>query len=188
MTSPANPAEQSWSVLGPEAPDDLAGRRALAIGADPEAPAAALEERGAAVVRWKFPGEPLAAGDPFDLVCCAGGAMQGDPHPVNLLTRIWHLTRAGSALLLESQVLTAPEASRYGLFVADPDDGARSHWLPGRLALRWMVEVTGFDVDRWLDGEEDAGSDRATAYLRATRTDRAPALDLANPHHQEGGS
>jgi hypothetical protein len=189
MTSSANPAtgKAPWSVLGPEVPDDLAGKRVLEIQGGGESEATeALRGRGAAeLVRWRFP-EPLEnPGEPFDLAYCAG-ALQGDPHPMNLLTRIWHLTRTGGTLLLESQVLTATEISRYGLFVNDP--GGASRWVPGRLALRWMVESSGFDVDRWID-EGARGADApeaASASLRATRTDRAPALDLANPHNQEG--
>lgn len=188
-------ADAHWSVLGPEVPSDLSGRRVLEVGDDPEGSArplaASMRDRGAGeVVQWRFPrGLEDGSGEPFDLVYCCG-SLQRDPHPMNLLTGIWHLTRPGSTLLLESQIITAPEVSRYGLFVTDPEDGSSSHWVPGRLALRWMVEASGFDVDRWLATEStEAGeSDRASAYLSATRTERAPALDLANPHAADEGS
>jgi len=185
MNSPANPAAKAhWGLFEPELPADLASARALLIqGGDDADAASALRDRGAEeVVHWRFPTGFDAPAEPFDLVCCCD-AMQGDAHPMNLLSRIWHLTRSGTTLLLESRVLTAPEVSRYGLFTNDPDG---SYWVPGRLALRWMVESSGFDVERWIDaGAAGAGApEQVSAYLRATRTGRAPALDLANPHNQ----
>ena len=46
-----------------------------------------------------------------------------------------------------------------------------------------MVEVSGYDIDRWLPekAETTGVGSQASAYLRATRTERIPALDLATP-------
>lgn len=186
MTAPTNQSGDGahWAVLGPEVADDLADVRVLDVGPAeaPDQSSAALGDRGAKEIVRRG---PLDLDDnvegTFDLVYCRD-SLQSDPHPMNLLTRLWHLTEAEGILLVESRVMSAPEQSRYGRFVR-ADGGASSHWVPGRLAFRWMVEASGYDVDRWLhDGAQPpGGGDQANAYLRATRTERNPALDLATP-------
>ena len=59
--------------------------------------------------------------------------------------------------------------------------------MPGRLALRWSVETSGFDVERWLESGGEA-EPTVDAYLVAKRTERYPALVLATPARPEGVS
>jgi hypothetical protein len=186
MTAPSQNNSESphWAVLGPEVPTNLANLRVLDVdsGEAPDQASAALGERGAEETVRRGPlGLERDLGGGFDLVLCRD-SLQCDPHPMNLLTHIWHLTKAGGILLVESRILTAPEQSRYGRFVA-ADGESSSHWVPGRLAFRWMVEVSGYDVDRWLLQQAETTDEEgwASAYLHATRTERNPALDLATP-------
>jgi hypothetical protein len=180
-----------WAILGPELPADLDGHRVLDVGAaaseDRAEAAEAFRERGAQdVVAWEPPGDLGEPGEPFSLVYCRD-ALQQDRHPMNFLSRLWHLTSEGALLLLESQILPAPELSRFARFVAGAERGDSSpEWLPGRLALRWSVETSGFDVEGWIDSELEAsaGHGRPSAYLRASRAARQPAIDLAIPGPQ----
>lgn len=179
-----------WDVLGAEVPDDLAGVRVLDVGgAGDHVPSSApFHDRGAAdVIRCRVPSDLEGnIGADFGLVYCRD-SLQLDPHPMNLLTRLWHVTDPEAVLLLESRILSDSEQSRYGRFVAaEEGEDSPAHFVPGRLALRWMVEVSGFDVDRWLPSEARA-DDRCqvSAYLRGTRVARQPALDLATPARSE---
>jgi hypothetical protein len=167
------------AILGPELPQGLDGARVLDVTLAPDALSQALTERGAGEVVTFDPATEQREG--FDLIVCRG-LLQAGPHPMNLLSRIWHLADEGALLLLSSGVLTDPERSRFAQFVlpSHPEDAPQ--WLPGRLALRWSVEVSGFTVERWLGpGPEADEGPEALAFLRATRTDRTPALDLATP-------
>ncbi len=174
----------SWGVLAAAVPEDLAGRRLLDVGpgGEPDSLSAELAGRGAeAILRWD-PAEPLGAeATGFDLIVCRE-VLQASPHPANLLNRIWEAGSEGAVLLLHSRVLADVEKSMYAQFVAASAGLGDTEWLPGRLALRWSVETSGFDVDRWLAGGEGAaGALEASACLQATRTARTPALQLATP-------
>jgi SAM-dependent methyltransferase len=102
----------------------------------------------------------------FDFVLCRN-VIRTTANPMALLNELWQLTSPGAILLLEAEVLIEPTHSRLARFV--PAAG----WVPGRLTLRWMLEVSGFDVERWLDEEGDPTS--SLAALRAVRADREPA-------------
>jgi hypothetical protein len=163
--------------LGPRLPERIDGWRVLAVGGSGGA-ADALDARGAAeVVVCAEPSELLRAdGRSFDLVHCAesGGALQ----PMSLYAWLWQVTAPGSLLLLEAAVLPGAASSKYARFVpAGESPTGRSRWLPGRLALRWMVETSGFDVQGWLH-DLPGVSDLAVARLQAVRVERSPARDL----------
>ncbi len=134
-------------VIDRELPDDLTDVRVLEVR----------------------PGDVLDTeeGD-FDFVLCRN-ALRSSPYPMALLADLWRLTAPAGVLLLESDVVAGPEHSQYASFV--PSTRSGGGWVPGRLALRWMVEVSGFDVERWLD---EAGAS-GCACLRAVRSDRTPA-------------
>lgn len=185
MTASHHSAEDAhWAVLGSALPESIAGIRVLDVSGDsaPDRSSMMLEELAPRELIRRAPGELEAdlEGE-FDLVFCRN-SLQCDPHPMNLLTRLWHLARSGSVLLLESKAITTPEQSRYARFVTAAEaGGSSSYLLPGRLALRWMVEVSGYDVDCWLDRHAVEVDGPISVYLRATRADRTPALDLATP-------
>ena len=117
------------------------------------------------VLEVTSPGELPAEGE-FDLVLCRD-AIRATPNPMAFLNELWQLTSPGATLLFEAEVLTEPAHSRLARFV--PAAG----WVPGRLTLRWMLEVSGFDVERWLDEGGDSANGRAA--LRAVRAEREPA-------------
>jgi SAM-dependent methyltransferase len=102
----------------------------------------------------------------FDFVLCRD-VIRVTPNPMALLNALWRLTSPGAILLLEAEALTEPTHSRLARFV--PAAG----WVPGRLTLRWMLEVSGFDVERWLDDGDGQAVPRAA--LRAVRAAREPA-------------
>jgi hypothetical protein len=192
MTSPQTHQDHGphWDILGPEIPADLSGQRVLEIGPGGELgdPADPFRDRGALeVVRWESPEGPgPAASDPFDLLYCRD-AIQRTAHPMNFLSRLWHLSGEGAILLLQSRVLPGPESSQYARFISAGTAGdSPSEWLPGRLALRWSVETSGFDIERWLPGANGAPDDlEPSTYLRAIRSHRQPAVDLATPAGSE---
>jgi hypothetical protein len=182
------PLEQTgashWDLFGPALPADLTGQRVLDVGLAGERDRTSKEiaARGAAeFVRWEPPQPLVAEQGGFDLVICRD-VLQRDPHPSSLLTRLWEAMVEGGILLLESRIMTAAERSMYAEFVASKAGIGASEWLPGRLALRWSIETSSFDVDRWLSiGDGNAEASEASAYLLAVRAPRTPSLYLATP-------
>lgn len=164
-----------WEAMLDELPDDLAGSRLLEL-TDPGTKgltADALVDRGAGeIVLWDRPQELPAGGEKgFDFVLCRD-ALSSCPYPLALLAGLWRLTSVGGTLLLDSEIGEGAEHSQYARFV--PAERSGGGWVPGRLALRWMVETSGFDVERWLAETEEAQSP-SRACLRAIRADREPA-------------
>lgn len=182
----SGPGEQTdaatlWAILGPAIESDLSGKRVLDL-----APAGAadqisseLEDRGAAYLVRKACDEDWGEGG-FDLAVCRD-AIQRDPHPARLVTRLWEALAEGGTLLLHSPVMTEAEKSRFARFVAASAGTGTSEWLPGRLALRWVVETNGFDVKGWLATDESPQDGVADAALVAVRAGRFPSLLLATP-------
>jgi len=112
----------------------------------------------------------------FDLAICGSG-LETDAHPLATYAWLRRALKAEGTLIAGSMVLPDPARSQYARFVPAGEDGEACRWLPGRLAFRWMVEVSSFDVAGWLgDGSDGRGDD--PAYLQAKAADRAPALDL----------
>jgi hypothetical protein len=138
-----------------------------------------LEGRsGELLVRGELDAEWEKVG--YDLVVCRD-VIQRNPHPACLLNRLWGVMTEGGSLLLHSPVLTDPEKSRFARFVAANAGAGSTEWLPGRLALRWSVETSGFDIEGWLATEDRPKSGVAGAALVAARTTRLPSLMLATP-------
>lgn len=172
-TENEHPIERALSFA--RLPDSLEGWRVLEVG-DVGDPRGYLEGLGAAefVALEDVSEEADLGGGGFDLVIC-GGEAGGDLHPLALYAWLRQATEPDGVLVAGSAVLPDPKFSQYARFVpAKAPEAAR--WIPGRLAFRWMVEVSGFEMVGWL-GDGDA--DRATeAHLQALAVDRAPALDL----------
>lgn len=157
------------------------GWRVLVLGEQGEAAAEVFHDLGAAEVAVHTdPSERLVDGRSFDLVHCA--VATGDLQPLSLYALLWQLTAPGSLLLLEATVLDDTESSCYARFVpAGESPTGRSRWLPGRLALRWMVETSGFDLQGWLaepPPDRRSDLDLARVQLQAVRVERPPAHDL----------
>lgn len=187
MSGPAADREAAalWEMLGSAVPADLAGKRVLDVAppGEPDRVSTELEGRGGALVRPELDAEWEKAG--YDLAVCRE-VIQRDPYPARLLMRLWGVMTEGGTLLLHSPVMTEPEKSQFARFVAADAGAGATEWLPGRLALRWSVETSGFDVDGWLATEDRPHEGVAAAALVATRTTRLPSLMLATPTAPEG--
>jgi hypothetical protein len=169
--------DQGWGIAAARLPDSLAGWKVLELGGTGRG-RDALIQRGAATVHSCERLEELADRRRFDLVHYPATAKTAS-HPLAVLASLWHAIAPAGTLLLGSRALDDPALSQYAHCeppTVDADD--RQQWIPGRLALRWMVEVSGFEVQHWL-GERRLGSHHpvtVTTYLQAVRTDREPAL------------
>jgi tRNA (mo5U34)-methyltransferase len=165
-----------WSGLEGEVPDDLSGKRVLDIGSnagyDPFMfhlrgaeyvlgcepfhviePARILERVYQTGVDFQALGwqdvDPAVHGT-FDLIHCHG-VLYHDLHPVALLQRLRELLNPDGLLYFGSMMLADPEMSEYARFVPGPYySDATWWWVPGRLAMRWMLETCGLEVVRQL--------------------------------------
>jgi len=133
-----------WKRFEGELPKDLEESRLLAVSSPQDLPA-----EGA-----------------FDFVLCRD-VINATQAPMAFLNELWHLATPGATLLIEAEVLTDQQHARLARFV--PAAG----WIPGRLTLRWMLEVSGFDVESWVGEGSELPESRAA--LRAVRSEREPA-------------
>jgi hypothetical protein len=181
--TPVDTPSSHWSLLEPAVPVALKGKRVLlcspAVVADDLEQR--LSDRGAAVVRW----DPVVA-NTVDATGChlaiCVELLQSDPHPSRILGRLWASLVLGGTLLVQSLVIDEPGKSQFARFVSRAAGTGDSEWLPGRLALRWSLETSGFDVVRWLDsGKATPPSREGSAYLEVARVERYPSLTLATP-------
>jgi hypothetical protein len=109
----------------------------------------------------------------FDFIHC--GALPVNGRQLVILSRLWWLAAPSATLLLGSRVIDDVEASR--CLAVEATSAAGLEWIPGRLALRWMVESSGFDVLRWFAEETAIGDLSASfTYLAARRNNRMPVL------------
>ncbi len=181
-----------WDQFEPALPAELSGSRVLLVATREAAEdlSAPLSDRGATVVPWDSIGDldADASSGGFELAVCAE-LLQTNPHPARVLGGLWGAMQEGATLLLHSRVLAGPGESQYARFVAAAAAVGPDEWLPGRLALRWSLETSGFDVERWLSAGEDSPRSRETsAYLQAKRMERLPSLMLATPTDPTGGA
>jgi SAM-dependent methyltransferase len=193
--------DQRWAGLGDELPE-LDGRRVLDVGSNAGYDPFMFKLRGAEHVlgcepfafidqalflesiyrsgvdfqriRWQDL-DPERHGT-FDLVHCHG-VLYHEPDPMALLSRLWQLTTPGGTLLLGSMMLADPTMSEYARFVPLSYYGDSTWWwVPGRLALRWMIESSGFDLDAAFGEHPGPPGEFRTinGYVRAVRVGRAP--------------
>jgi 2-polyprenyl-3-methyl-5-hydroxy-6-metoxy-1,4-benzoquinol methylase len=83
----------------------------------------------------------------FDLVHC-NGVLYHEPNPLGMLLALRAMVADRGELLLGSMMLADAELSEHvrfvrGAYAADPT----WWWVPGRLALRWMMDACGFDTE-----------------------------------------
>ncbi|HET7507546.1 MAG TPA: hypothetical protein VFJ53_04250 [Solirubrobacterales bacterium] len=168
-----HPIERALSFA--RLPESLEGRRVLEVG-DVGAAREFLEGLGATefvALEDVSESAELGAGG-FGLAICGSGA-GGDLHPLALYAWLRRAMEPDGILVAGSAVLPDPKLSQYARFVPGrAPEPAR--WIPGRLAFRWMVEVSGFEMVSWL-GSRD-GEEATRAHLQAKAVERAPALDL----------
>lgn len=167
-----------WAPAAAELPESLEGWRVLEVGSG--AAEGGLDKRGAEdIVTVAWPSEDIADPGPYHLAYLAAG-LDGELHPLSVGAWLWWHLHTGGTLVLEGTVLSDPELTAFADFIVDPDDSdQRWRWVPGRLALRWMVENSGFDAVVWL-GERPGKEPRTTEVrLQAVKGERGPAVDLA---------
>ncbi len=176
MSAAEHPTERALSFA--RLPDRIEGWRVLSIGAGTAGEDYLTSLGAAEFVALDEPTEDggLEAGA-FDLAICGSG-LETDAHPLATYAWLRRALRLEGTLIAGSRVLADPTKSQYARFIPAGEDGGASRWLPGRLAFRWMVEVSGFDVAGWLGDAGDAQSDDPV-YLQAKAADRTPPLDLA---------
>ena len=83
----------------------------------------------------------------FDVVHCHG-VLYHEVHSVVLLERLRAMLADGGTLLFGSMMLADPELSELARFVPGAYYNDPSWWwVPGRLAMRWMLKTVGLKVD-----------------------------------------
>jgi hypothetical protein len=175
-------AQSHFERLAGDLPADLARRKVLDIRPAADRVSEELAAREAEDVRaWDGAEELPADAGGFDLVVCRE-ALNRTAYPANFLSRVWAAAADGATLLIQCRVMTATDLSMYANFVDARLAKGEFEWMPGRLAFRWLVETSGFDIDRWIDSPAlEAGPGQGDAYLLAIRVARPPALDFSIP-------
>lgn len=83
----------------------------------------------------------------YDLVHC-NGVLYHEPNPLGMLARLREMVADDGRLLLGTMVLERGDVTEYARFV--PTEFANDPtwwWVPGRAAMRWMLERAGFRVE-----------------------------------------
>ncbi len=179
-------AQSHWERIASDVPTDLAGHQVLDVRPTADPVSEALATRGAKDARAWDGTEVLTADvGGFDLVVCRE-ALNRTPYPANFLSRLWAGTVEGGKLVIQCRVMTATDLSMYARFIDARSGDGEFEWLPGRLAFRWSVETSGFDIDHWIDSPAlEVGPGEGDAYLVATRVARTPALDFSIPESRD---
>jgi SAM-dependent methyltransferase/predicted O-methyltransferase YrrM len=194
--------DQRWQMLGGHV-GDLTGKRVLDVGSNAGYDPFMLNLRGAAEViacepftfieQARFLESIYQTGvdfrqigwqqlDPdehgrFDLLHC-NGVLYHEPNPLGMLLRLRSMLADDGEMLFGSMLHGSAEQSEHIRFVPDAYAGDRTWWfVPGRLAMRWMLEVCGFDVEELSVSEGPRGEFRTlNVYFRARPTAVVPEL------------
>jgi tRNA (mo5U34)-methyltransferase len=162
--------DERWRNLEGRVPDDLSGKRVLDVGSNAGYDSFMFKLRGAEYV---LACEPFAFHeqalflesvyqtgvdfqrigwqllDPaehglFDLIHCHG-VLYHEPMPMMLLEKMRAMLAPGGTMLFGSMMLAEPELAEFSRFVPGAYSGDPTWWwVPGRLAMRWMLEAAGF--------------------------------------------
>jgi SAM-dependent methyltransferase len=118
----------------------------------------------------------------FDLLHC-NGVLYHEPNPLGMLLRLRSMLADDGEMLFGSMLHASREQSEYIRFVPDAYAGDKTWWfVPGRLAMRWMLEVSGFEVEELSVSEGPRGEFRTVnVYFRARPTDVVPQLADERP-------
>ena len=114
----------------------------------------------------------------FDVVHC-NGVLYHEPDPLGMLTRLRAMVAAGGTLMLGSMMLAGAEQSEYVRFVrATYAEDPTWWWVPGRLALRRMMDACGFETELLPVRFDGPAGDFPVinGYVRGTPTEPDPHL------------
>lgn len=161
-----------WKNLGAEIPKSLAGQRVIDVGSNAGYDPFMFKARGADHVvacepyhfieQARFLDETYRSGvefrqigwqgldatelGTFDLLHCHG-VLYHEPHPMLMLERLKTMIRPGGTMYFGSMMLADPSLAEYARYVPNAYFGDDTWWwVPGRLAMRWMLETAGFQV------------------------------------------
>jgi tRNA (mo5U34)-methyltransferase len=115
----------------------------------------------------------------FDLIHCHG-VLYHEPHPLAMLQALRRMLAEGGTMLFGSMMLASAELSEHIRFVPGAYYGDPTWWfVPGRLAMRWMLEAAGF-----ISNDEFGISDgppgqfpTINGYFRLSPGEPEPLLD-----------
>lgn len=116
----------------------------------------------------------------FDVVHC-NGVLCHEPDPIGMLQRLRMMLTVDGELLLGSMMLADPELSEYARFVRSEYAGDPTWWwVPGRLALRWMMDACGLEAEALPPRFAGPGGDFevVNGYLRARLSEPDPQLAI----------
>jgi tRNA (mo5U34)-methyltransferase len=193
-----------WVLLGEQVPDDLSGKSVLDVGSNAGYDPFMFNLRGAGPILACEPFEYHEQAlflqelygtaidfqrigwrdlDPdrqgrFDIVHC-NGVVYHDPHPLMLLQALRAMLAEGGTLYFGSMMLADPALSEHVRFVPGSYFGDPTWWwVPGRLAMRWMLEAAGLAVEAEF-GETDGPPGQfpvINGYFRASGAEPAPLI------------
>jgi tRNA (mo5U34)-methyltransferase len=197
-----------WEWLGQNLPPGIRGQRALDIGSNAGYDPFMFKLSGAVEVLACEPSEFIDQAmfletvyrsgvdfqrigwdqlDPdvhgrFRFVHCRG-VLHREANPMLLLQKLRTMIAEDGELLFGSMLHASSEQSEYLRFVPDAYAGDPTWWfLPGRLAMRWMLEAAGFETEELIVSQGVRGEfPTIDAYFRARPT--TPAKPPRPPDH-----
>jgi hypothetical protein len=98
------------------------------------------------------------------------GVLYHEMHPLALLQHLRAMLSDDGTLLFGSMMLADAELSEYARFVPHAYYGDPTWWwVPGRLAMRWMLEAAGLEVEETFGLSDGPPGEFATVngYYRA---------------------
>jgi tRNA (mo5U34)-methyltransferase len=116
----------------------------------------------------------------FDLVHCHG-VLYHEMHPMALLQRLRAMLADDGTLLFGSMMLASAELSEHVRFVPGSYFGDPTWWwVPGRLAMQWMLESIGLEVEETFGLSEGPRGEFPTVngYFRARLCEPSPSATV----------